>query len=80
MMGGAAGIIGFPGKPLDPSLPRDRVTAAIGMIVEVRLTADLGISIEELYERSEDGQYLYGDEFETTFSDVRQALDDLFND
>ena len=79
-MGGAAGIIGFPRKPLDQNSPRARVVAAIGMIVEVRLTASLGVSIDELYEKDEAGQYLYGDEFEATFSDVRQALDDLFND
>ena len=79
-MGGAAGIIGFPRKPLDQNSPRDRVVAAIGMIVEVRLSASLGVSIDELYEKDEAGQYLYGDEFEAAFSDVRQALDDLFND
>ena len=56
-MGGAAGIIGFPRKPLDQNSPRDRVVAAIGMIVEVRLTASLGVSIDELYEKDEAGRW-----------------------
>ena len=53
---------------------------AIGDIVEIRLTNLLGVSRDELFERDERGQLVYGDEFEDPFQAVSGCLDDLFND
>ena len=63
-----------------PRSTQSRIEMAIGDIVEIRLTNLLGVSRDELFERDERGQLVYGDEFEDPFQAVSGCLDDLFND
>jgi len=62
-----------------PRSTEARIEAAIDEIIEIRLNNLLGINREEVLERNDRGELVYGDEFNDTFHDVKACLDDLFS-